>query len=64
MEKNVGTIDKVIRVIIALLIIVAYLQGMLPGVLGLLLVVSGSLFSSVISGYCPLYTLVGVRTNK
>jgi hypothetical protein len=64
MEKNVGTIDKAIRVIIALLIIVAYLQGMLPGVWGLLLVISGSLFSSVMSGYCPLYTVIGIRTNK
>jgi hypothetical protein len=64
MGKNVGTIDKVTRVIIALLMIVAYLQGMLPGVWGLLLVISGSLFSSVMSGYCPLYTLIGVRTNK
>lgn len=64
MEKNVGTIDKIIRVIIAVLIIVAYLQGMLPGVWGLLLVISGALFSSVVSGYCPLYTIIGVSTNK
>jgi hypothetical protein len=64
MEKNVGMIDKAIRIIVALLIITAYLWGMLPGIAGLLLVVSGSLLSSVMSGYCPLYTMIGWKTNK
>ena len=64
MEKNVGMIDKVIRIIVALLIIAAYLWGMLPGIAGLLLVISGMLISSVVSGYCPLYTMIGVKTNK
>ncbi len=64
MENNVGTADKVIRVIVAFLIIIAYLGGMLPGVAGLLLIVSGSLLSSVVSGYCPLYKMIGVNTNR
>ncbi|OGP66846.1 MAG: hypothetical protein A2031_06895 [Deltaproteobacteria bacterium RBG_19FT_COMBO_43_11] len=64
MKKNVGMIDKIIRTIVALLIIAAYLWGMLPGIAGLLLIISGSLLSSVMSGYCPLYTKIGVNTNK
>lgn len=64
MEKNVGTVDKIMRLIVSILIIAAYLWGMLPGFAGLLLVVSGMLISSVVSGYCPLYTMIGVRTNK
>jgi hypothetical protein len=64
MEKNVGMVDKIIRTIVALLIIAAYLWGMLPGIAGLLLIISGSLLSSVMSGYCPLYTKIGVKTNK
>lgn len=64
MEKNVGTVDKIMRLIVSILIIAAYLWGMLPGVAGLLLVVSGMLISSVVSGYCPLYTMIGVKTNK
>ena len=62
--KNVGTLDKIIRSLVALLIIAAYLWGVLPGIWGLLLIISGSLFSSVMSGYCPLYTKIGVNTNK
>ena len=64
MEKNVGMADKIGRTIIALLIIVLYLWGKLPGIAGLLLIVSGALLSSVMSGYCPLYTKIGVNTNK
>lgn len=64
MGKNVGMVDRVIRAIIAFLIIIAYLRGMLPGVAGLLLIVSGALFSSVMSGHCPLYTKIGVNTNR
>lgn len=64
MEKNMGTVDKGIRAVVAFLIIIAYLGGMLPGVAGLLLIISGSLLSSVVSGYCPLYTKIGVNTNR
>jgi len=64
MEQNMGTVDKVIRTIVAILIIVAYLMGMLPRIAGLLLIISGSLLSSVVSGYCPLYTKIGVNTNR
>ncbi|MBN1473163.1 MAG: DUF2892 domain-containing protein [Syntrophaceae bacterium] len=64
MQKNVGTADKIVRTLVALLIIAAYLLGMLPGIAGLLLIISGSLLSSVMSGYCPLYTKIGVNTNK
>ncbi|MGB5216795.1 MAG: DUF2892 domain-containing protein [Smithella sp.] len=64
MGKNVGMADRIARTIISLLIIAAYLWGMLPGLAGLLLVISGMLISSVVSGYCPLYTMIGVKTNK
>jgi hypothetical protein len=64
MEKNVGMTDRIIRAIAAFLIIVAFLCGMLPGIAGLLLIVSGALLSSVVSGHCPLYPKIGINTNK
>jgi len=64
MEKNVGTVDKIMRLIVSIVIIAAYLLGMLPGLAGLLLVVSGMLISSSVSGYCPMYAIIGVKTNK
>ncbi len=63
MEKNVGTADKIIRSLIILLTSIAFLKGWLKGKLGLLLMLGGgSLLSSVMSGYCPLYEQLGITT--
>lgn len=64
MKKNVGMVDKIIRTIVALLIIAAYLWGMLPGIAGLLLIISGALLATAMSGYCHLYTKIGVNMNR
>jgi hypothetical protein len=65
MEKNVGTVDKGVRLIVALAIIIAYLLGWISGIVGLVLAVgSGMLLSSVMSGHCPLYVKLGVNTNR
>lgn len=64
MGQNVGMVDKIIRALVAVLIIVVYLMGSLPGIAGLLLIISGLLLSSVVSGDCPLYTKIGVNTNR
>jgi hypothetical protein len=63
MDKNVGTADRIVRLIVVLLTSVAFLKGWLKGKLGLLIVLGGaSLISSVVSGYCPLYEELGVTT--
>jgi hypothetical protein len=65
MEKNVGTVDKGVRLIVALAIIIAYLLGWISGIVGLILAVgSGMLLSSVMSGHCTLYAKLGVNTNR
>ena len=64
MEPNEGTLDRVIRVIIAAAIIVVYAAGWIDGLAGLLLVISGMLLASVITGYCPLYVPFGINTKK
>ncbi len=65
MEINVSLLDKIVRVIIALAIIIAHLLGWISGVVGLILAVgSGMLLSSVMSGHCPLYAKLGVNTNR
>lgn len=65
MEINVGLIDKAVRVIVALAIIIANVVGWVSGIVGLILAVgSGMLLSSVMSGHCPLYLKLGVNTNR
>ncbi len=65
MERNVGPVDKMVRGIVALAIIIACLIGWISGIVGLILAVgSGMLLSSVMSGHCPLYAKLGVNTNQ
>lgn len=58
-----GTADKTIRVIIALVAAYLYFSGTIPGTLGIVLLVVAIVFllTSLVS-FCPLYTLIGVNT--
>ncbi len=63
MKKNMGTVDRVVRVIIALAVGVLIVTGQLTGILAIILGVLAVVFvaTSVIS-FCPLYTLFGIST--
>jgi len=62
MGRNIGTIDRIVRLVIAILFIVANIAGWVEGVVGLILAVfAGMLLSSVISGHCPLYVMLGIK---
>lgn len=63
MKKNMGTADRVIRIILAAIFAYLYFGGIVTGTLGLVLVILGAVFvlTSLIS-FCPLYTLVGINT--
>jgi len=65
MKKNMGSADKTIRTIIALIIAGLYFGNVITGTLGIVLLVLAIVFllTSFI-GFCPLYTLVGMNTNK
>jgi len=63
MKTNMGNIDRLIRVILALLFATLYFTGTVTGTLGTVLVVLGGVFlATSVIGFCPLYTLVGVNT--
>ncbi|MFD0977450.1 YgaP family membrane protein [Salinimicrobium gaetbulicola] len=63
MKKNMGTADRIIRIIIAAIIATLYFNGMITGTLGIVLLVLAGVFvlTSLIS-FCPLYTLFGLNT--
>ncbi len=63
MKKNMGTADRVIRIIIAATVGVLFFTGVIPGTLGIVLLILAGVFvlTSLIS-FCPLYSLVGIRT--
>lgn len=65
MKKNMGSVDKVVRIVLAVLFAGLYFSGVVPGTLGLVLTVLGVVFlaTSLIS-FCPLYLPFGLSTCK
>lgn len=63
MKKNMGTIDRVVRLLVVVLIVVLYSQEVISGTLAIVLGVVAGIFAltSVIS-FCPLYKIVGLST--
>ncbi|MDN4166025.1 DUF2892 domain-containing protein [Cytophagales bacterium LB-30] len=63
MKKNMGTADRIIRLLIVALICGLYYTGMITGTLGLILIVlAGIFFATSLVSFCPLYTLFGIST--
>jgi hypothetical protein len=65
MKKNMGTADRIIRVIIAAIFITLYYNGIIGGVLGIVLIALSAIFvaTSLIS-FCPLYLPFGLSTLR
>ncbi|HSQ46564.1 MAG TPA: DUF2892 domain-containing protein [Lutibacter sp.] len=65
MKKNMGSADKLIRVLIAVAIAVLYYLGKIEGTLALVLLAFALIFllTSLVS-FCPLYTIFGINTCK
>ena len=63
MKKNMGSADKIIRIIIAVVIAILFYTNIISGTLGIVLLVLAGVFvlTSLISFY-PLYTLLGIST--
>lgn len=63
MKKNMGSADRIVRLILAALFAVLYFTGVVSGTLGIVLLVLGAVFAltSFIS-FCPLYSIFGMST--
>ena len=65
MTKNMGTVDRSIRMLVALTIGAVYLTGTINGTLAIVLGLVALLFllTSVV-GWCPAYVPFGLSTRK
>ena len=65
MKKNMGTIDKSVRIAVAVIIAVLYFTNVISGTWAIILGVLAVVFmiTSFIN-FCPLYTLFGISTDK
>jgi len=65
MKQNMGTIDKVIRILVAVVFVVLYFTHVISGTLGIILLILAAVFvlTSFLS-FCPLYLPFGLSTKK
>ena len=63
MKKNMGNTDRLIRILVAAVVVALYFTNAITGTLGIILLVLASIFvvTSLVS-FCPLYTLIGLNT--
>lgn len=65
MKKNMGTIDRIVRIVAGLLIAVLYFTGQISGlaatILGLIALI---LIVTSFVGFCPLYAPFRFSTRK
>jgi hypothetical protein len=65
MKKNVGSIDKVVRLFLVALIATLYFTHMISGMAAIILGVLAIVFLlTSFVGLCPLYLLFGISTVK
>ncbi len=65
MNKNMGSTDKMIRLVVAILIAVLYYMGYISGTVAIVLGVIAIIFVvTSFLNYCPLYSVLGINTCK
>ena len=64
-KTNMGTIDRIIRVALALVVGILFAAGQISGVAAVVLGVLAAVFllTSVVA-FCPLYVPLGLSTKK
>jgi len=64
MKKNMGTFDRVIRILAAVVIIALYFMNILSGTVAIILLALSAIFilTSFLS-FCPLYLPFGLSTT-
>jgi len=65
MKKNMGTVDKVIRILVAVVVVTLYFTNVISGTLAIILLALSAIFvvTSILS-ICPLYMPFGLSTRK
>lgn len=65
MKKNMGSTDRMLRVIIAMVVSILFFTHTITGTLGIvLLILGGVLLATSLVSFCPLYLPFGINTCK
>ena len=65
MKKNMGTLDKAVRILVAVIIAGLYFTHQISGMAAIILLILAGVFilTSFLS-FCPLYVPFGISTKK
>lgn len=65
MKQNMGSTDRIIRVVLAVAVAVLYFTGLISGTVAIILGILAIVFllTSVV-GFCPLYLPLKLSTKK
>ena len=65
MKKNVGFIDRIVRVLLFVIAALLYFTGTLSGTSGLIVLIAGAvLLLTSLMGFCPIYFSVGISSLR
>ncbi len=65
MKNNMGSLDKVIRIVAAVVIVILYYANQISGTTAVvLLTLSGIFIATSFMSFCPLYFPFGISTKK
>jgi len=65
MKKNMGTLDRVIRISLVVLVAILYFTNVISGTLAVILGIAAVIFLlTSLVGVCPLYMPFGISTRK
>jgi hypothetical protein len=65
MKANMGTLDKVVRILVAIVIAVLYFTNQISGTTAIvLLILAGVFILTSFMSFCPLYLPFGISTKK
>lgn len=65
MKANVGSTDKIIRIVAAIIIAALYYTGQISGTIGIvLLVLAAVLVLTSLINFCPIYRLFNISTKS
>lgn len=65
MKANLSTADRIIRLLIAAAIVVLYFFDLINGTTATVLLIVAAVFAlTAVINFCPLYSLLHIRTNK
>lgn len=60
-----GSTDRIIRLVIAVVVLILFMSDVITGTLGWVLIAIAAIFTlTSMINFCPLYTVLGISTKK